>query len=159
MSRGLQWLAVVWSQDHAKNVGRALLERRLALPGSMGQCVVACSVFLLEHPGDVFLPYQEGAGGGFAGTLKTCALTGLHLLAAEGEVGSSGSQTSGSGDMWRQGCPGSPEWMSSCSASETFFGCEVCVSATMIAGPLKSSGMIGQARWWCSFSRIGSMGG
>ena len=48
----------------------------------------------------LFLPYQEGAGGGFerraveslcvsAETRKACALIGLHLLAAEGEAGSS----------------------------------------------------------------------
>ena len=40
-----------------------------------------------------------------AETLKACVLLGLHLLAAEGEVGSSGSQASDLGDMWRQGCP------------------------------------------------------
>ena len=26
--------------------------------------------------------------------------------------------------MWREGCPTSPEWISSCSASETSFDCE-----------------------------------
>ena len=29
------------------------------------------------------------------------------------------------GDMWRQVCPESLEWISSCSASETSLGCEV----------------------------------
>ena len=62
---------------------------------------------------------------------KACALIGLHLLAAEGEAGSSGSQSPDLGDMWRHGCPKSPEWISSCSASETSLGCELC----------------GQARW------------
>ena len=60
-----------------------------------------------------------------AETLKACALIGLHPLAAEGEAGSSGSQSPALGDMWRQGCPKSPEWISSCSASETSLGCEV----------------------------------
>ena len=36
-----------------------------------------------------------------AETLKACALNGLHLLAAEGEAGSGGSQSPGLGDMWR----------------------------------------------------------
>ena len=61
----------------------------------------------------------------FAETLKACALIGLHLLAAEGEPGSGGSQSPYLGDMWKQGCPSSPEWISSRSASETSFGCEV----------------------------------
>ena len=57
-------------------------------------------------------------------TLKVCALIGLHLLAAEGEAGSSGSQSPVLGDMWRHGCPMSLEWISSCSASETSCGGE-----------------------------------
>ena len=61
-----------------------------------------------------------------AETLKARALIGLHLLAAESEAGSSGSQSPDLGDMWKHGCPISPEWVSSCSASEAFFGCEVC---------------------------------
>ena len=40
-----------------------------------------------------------------------CALTGLHLLAAEVEDGSSGSQTPKSGDAWRYGCPKSLVWI------------------------------------------------
>ena len=47
------------------------------------------------------------------------AEVGPHLLAAEGEAGTSGS-------LWRQGWPKSQEWISSCSASETSLGCEVC---------------------------------
>ena len=38
-----------------------------------------------------------------AETLKACALVGLHLLAAEGEDGSGGSQSPDLGDMWRCG--------------------------------------------------------
>ena len=47
-----------------------------------------------------------------------CAVFGLLLMAAEGEVGSSGSQSLDVGDMWRYGCPKSPDWGSSCSASD-----------------------------------------
>ena len=45
-----------------------------------------------------------------AKTLKTCALIGLHLMAAEGESGSSSSQSRDVGDMWRHGCPKRPDW-------------------------------------------------
>ena len=58
-------------------------------------------------------------------TLKACALIGLHLLAAEGEASSRVSQSPALRDMSRQGCPKSREWVSSCSARETSFGCEV----------------------------------
>ena len=40
-----------------------------------------------------------------AETLKACALIGLHLLAADYEVGSSGSQSPDVGDMWKYVCP------------------------------------------------------
>ena len=43
-----------------------------------------------------------------AETLKACALTGLHLL-AEGDAGSSGSQSPDVGHVWRHGCPKSPD--------------------------------------------------
>ena len=43
-----------------------------------------------------------------AETLMACALIGLHLLAADYEMGSSGSQYPDSGDMWKYGCPKSP---------------------------------------------------
>ena len=51
--------------------------------------------------------------------LKACSLIGLHLLAADYEVGSSGSQSPDLGDMWKCGCPKSPIWSSPCSASGT----------------------------------------
>ena len=48
----------------------------------------------------------------------------LHLWASDHEVGSSGSQSPDLGDMWRHGCPVSPERFSSCSTSVTFCGGE-----------------------------------
>ena len=73
-----------------KDVGRALLGRRLALPGSMGLCGFAHNIQLLDCPGEVWatqraflLPYQEGARGSHevpfkpvvpAESLKACAL-------------------------------------------------------------------------------------
>ena len=58
-------------------------------------------------------------------TLKACVLIGPLFLPAEGEARSSGSQSPDLGDMWRHGCPKSPESVSLCSTSETFLGCEV----------------------------------
>ena len=54
-----------------------------------------------------------------ASTLKVCALIDLHCLAADYEMGSSGSQSPDLGDMWKYGCPKSPIWSSPCSASVT----------------------------------------
>ena len=51
-----------------------------------------------------------------AETLKACALIGLHLLAAEDEAGSSGGQFPDLRDMWRHGCPKSPDWDSDVEA-------------------------------------------
>ena len=45
-----------------------------------------------------------------AETLKACALIGLHLLAAGGEARSCGSRSPDLEDMWRYGCPKSPDW-------------------------------------------------
>ena len=43
-------------------------------------------------------------------TLKACALIGVHLLAAGDGAGSSGCQSPDFRDMWRDGCPKSPDW-------------------------------------------------
>ena len=45
-----------------------------------------------------------------AETLKACALIDLHLLAADHEAGSSGSQSPDLGDMWKYSCPKSRGW-------------------------------------------------
>ena len=68
--------------------------------------------------------FQEGAGAFAVEMLKVCALIAPHLLAADSEAGSSGSQSPDLGDMWMCRCPVRLEWISSCSASETSFGCE-----------------------------------
>ena len=57
-----------------------------------------------------------------AETQMACALIGLQLFAAEGGAASSGGQSPELGNMWRQGRPKSPEWVGSCSASETSLG-------------------------------------
>ena len=45
-----------------------------------------------------------------AETLKACALIGLHLSAAGGDAGSSGSLSPELGDMWKYGCPNRYDW-------------------------------------------------
>ena len=75
---------------------------------------------LLECPGETWVlvreeqvaltktvPFKPSAS---AKTLKACALVGLIFLAAKGEAGSGGSQSPDLGDMWRCGCPKSPDW-------------------------------------------------
>ena len=161
-----QWLAASLVQGFAKDVGRGLPGRRLALPGPMGQCaqhprgsmgrMASSFCFFVKKEAVAFsneVPFKPVVP---VDTLKACALIGLHILAGEGEAGSSGSLSLDLGDMWRHGCTRSPEWISSCSASETL--AVRCTSTTTSAGQLKSSGRIGQAKWWRSFSRIGSLG-
>ena len=80
----------------------------------------------------LFLPPKEGAGGApdevlsnhyvSAETHKACALIVLHLLAADYEVGSSGSQSPDLGvEIW---VSKSSIWSSPCSASVTSGGDE-----------------------------------
>ena len=103
-----RWLSASRCKDFAKDVGRAMLGRRLALPGSMGRCALAhhsatgTSRRNMGHTAS-FSPSQEGAGGCLERSpvqAFSCALLGLHLLAAEGEVGSSGGQSPDFRDMW-----------------------------------------------------------
>ena len=82
-----------------------------------------------------------------AETLKACALISLHLSAAEGAVGSSGSQSPDLGDVWRQGCPESSECIGLCSASGSSVGCEVLehnieCRATEVIGQDRSSEVV-----------------
>ena len=84
--------------------------------GPMEQCASAHSIHLLECPGKYgphgklffFLIKKEQVAVSnevpfrpfvSSETLKACALIGLHLLAAEGEAGSSGSQSPDIGDV------------------------------------------------------------
>ena len=85
-------------------------------------------------------------------TLRACSLVGLHLLAAQVDARSSGSLSLHLGDMWRHGFPMSPEWVSSCSASETSFGCEVYEHNNECRAI--EVGRIGQARW-CEDWKLG----
>ena len=92
-----------------------------------------------------FLPHTEGVGGGFErGGAKPPCLCGdapgvctgwfLHLWASDYEVGSGGSHSPDLGDMWRHGCPVSPERFSSCSTSVTCCGGEEYEQAIQVVG-------------------------
>ena len=78
-----------------------------------------------------------------ARTLEACALSGLHLLAADYGIGSSGCQSLFLGDLLKYGCPQSPIWSSPCSASVTSGDDEEFLGTTTSARPLKSLGRIG----------------
>ena len=93
-----------------------------------------------------------------AETLKACALIGLHLVAAGGE---SGSSSSCGGLFAGAGRDSRGQWSEESSVERSklrVLWVMRCSSATLSGGLLKSSGRIGQARWWRSFSRIGSLG-
>ena len=85
---------------------------------------------------------------------EACALIGLRLLAAEGEVGSSGCQSliqETCGDTVAQ-----KAWIGAARARQVTLPVEVRImSTTTSAGPLKS---LGKAKRQRSFSRIGSLG-
>ena len=58
-----------------------------------------------------------------AETGKACALIGLHMMAEEKALRSDSDFSPDFGDMWRNGCPTSPEWISSgptCEADGAF---------------------------------------
>ena len=68
-------------RNFAKNVGKAVLGRRLVFLGPVGQCPLANSVHLLERSRRVcaarralFLPCQEGAGGFERRTMQSLCL-------------------------------------------------------------------------------------
>ena len=126
-----------WCKDFAKDCGKALLDT---------WDVVRLRIQLLERPEEVWdsvsfsfffirkeplvltqaVPFEPLVS---AETLKACALTGLHLLAAEDEAGSSGSQSPDLGDMWGYGCQKSSDWDSdveSWTESEGIFSSDQC---------------------------------
>ena len=64
-----------------------------------------------------------------AETLKACALIGLHLFAAEGEAGSSGSQFLDVGDMRRYSCPTGTATLSRAVRTQRGKPCSECYGA------------------------------
>ena len=96
-----------------------------------------------------------------AETLRACALIGPHLMAAGGASGFSSSCGVFSPELG--GIPGLsspryPLWKVdvSCSGSETTLGYEEH-GRNNECRALEVSGQDGQARWWRSFLRIGSL--
>ena len=92
-----------------KDVGRALLGRRLAFPdpwdvcgfGSTGR--TASSLFLIKKGPFALTKAVEFRFFVPAETLNACALIGLHLMAAQSRSVSSGSQSADLGDARRHG--------------------------------------------------------
>ena len=93
-------------------------------------------------------------------TLKACALIGLHLLAAEGEAGSSDSQSPDLGGMLRYGCPESPDWDSESRRLKANALLHVSCANTMSKALLfMPSGKIGQAKSLSLPGRLGTCEG
>ena len=72
------------------------------------------------HPG-VVVEFGPCAS---AETVKACALTGLHMMAEEKALWLGSDFSTDQGDMWRNVCPESPEWISSGRTSEASCGLE-----------------------------------
>ena len=92
-----------------------------------------------------------------AETLKACALIGLHLLAAEDEAGSSGGQSSDSGDVQK-----STEWNSdveSWSESGGISSSERCEHNVDKALLRMSWGRTGQVNICLSSWKVGNLRG
>ena len=105
------------------------MRKKRALFGPVGQCASTHSFHAVERPREVraawralLLPFEKEeqmvASNEVsprnpcvsAESLTACALIDLHLLAADCEVGSCGSQSPDLGDMWRYGYPKSLDW-------------------------------------------------
>ena len=117
-------------QDFATDVVKCLFcEIRLALlgPGGTACGAPAHSVHLIGTFQEKYGPHGELLfffikKGPVAQIELAIALIGLHLSAARG--GLVVVNLLSYVDLWRQGCPMCPEWISSCSASETSCGAE-----------------------------------
>ena len=92
-----------------------------------------------------------------AEALEACALIGLHLLAADYEVGSSGSQSPDPGDLWKHGVQNA-RFGAARVPQVSPLVTKRSMGTTTSAGPLQSLGRIGQVKWKRSFKRIGSWG-
>ena len=78
-----------------------------------------------------------------AETLKACALIGLHLLAADYEMGSSGGQSPDLGDMWKYGRPKEARFGAARVRQVSPLVMMKSVGTTTSARPSKSLGRIG----------------
>ena len=57
-------------------------------------------------------------------TVNACALIGLHMMVEENALWLGSDLSPDLGDLWRNGCPKSPEWISSGPTSEADYGFE-----------------------------------
>ena len=109
--------------------------RPLALLGPVGKYGPHGELFLFLFKQELVVASKGVLPNPFvsAETLRARWLISLHLLAAESEAGSSGSQSPDLGNMWRYGCPKSPQ-ISSCSTSDTSFGGGVYEQKQRVSG-------------------------
>ena len=137
-------------RDFAKDVERAPLERRLALPGPSWNVPGKYGPL-----GELPLPCQDGVGG----FLKRSAVR------ASGPCGNAQGVYADwtTFTLWQQKVK--PDQAVVLGRNGSGLARQArsplavrSLSTTTSAGPLKSSDRIGQGRWWRSFSRTGSSG-
>ena len=87
---------------------------------------VSSSLFLLKKEPTVLSELVEFGPCFSAETVKARALIGLHMMGEENALWLGSDFCSDFGDMWRNGCPESPEWNSSGQTSEAYCGFEFC---------------------------------
>ena len=117
----LQWPAVLWVRRFCKRCEKSPTGKASGLAWTHGTlCVCAhhpATGTSRGSPDRTASSFSSSSRGSLCSrlspfvsekTLKACGLTGLHLMAAEGECGSSGSQSPDVGDMGRHGCPKKP---------------------------------------------------
>ena len=134
--RQLQWPAAVRAPRFCKGCGKGRFGKASGFAWTRGKYGPHGELFLFLFKQELVVASKGVLPNPFvsAETLRARWLIGLHLLAAEGEAGSSGSQSPDLGDMWRYGCPKSPQWISSCSTSDTSFGGGVYEQKQRVSG-------------------------
>ena len=155
----------------AKDVGKTVLGRCLALFGSVGQRAFAHSSHALECPKEVW------AASSFFFPLKKepmvlselvefgpciCAWIGLHMMDEEIALRSDSDSSPDLGDMWKYGCPKSPEWSGNgveWAGSEDAFPRWSFTSTTSEISLLKSLGRSRQVKRSLFSWKIGRSGG
>ena len=126
------------AQAWFQRCGKSLVGKGLALFRSLGQCAFAHSLHALECPTEIWT-----AGVSFffftlkkeptvirelvdfgpcvsAETVKARALIGLHTMAEENAFWLGRDLSPDLGDVWRNVCPKSPEWISSGPTSKAY---------------------------------------
>ena len=106
----LQWPAAVRAPRFCKGCGKGRIGKASGFAWTRGKYGLHGELFLFLFKQELVVASKGVLQNPFvsAETLRARWLISLHLLAAEGEAGSSGSQSPDLGNMWRYGCPKKP---------------------------------------------------